>query len=300
MEEELLDPSSLSIRELKQLLADRGVDFSDCIEKADLIAKVVNTAGASPDTHHYEKIRGVRVKRKKVHGLSCVVVDNTDKPKWLAVVLHGYGANNADLAPIASMVIEQMRAPKEIRFVLPDAIHTIAANSYGWWSIDMMKLMMMAMSGQMQQLFEETPEGMEEAHATVLSFIEALKADLGIDWDHVILVGFSQGSMLATDIALHLPTPPAFLAALSGAPVREQEWKARMKDRAGLKVLQAHGTGDPILPYFVGQHLRDLLQGGGLDVEFHEFDGGHTVPAAIIQRLAQCISALGSESSNTR
>ena len=80
----------------------------------------------------------------------------------------------------------------------------------------MMKLMMMAMSGQMQQLFEEPPEGalraycqlpaaftylwhtyiactgMEEAHATVLSFIEALKADLGIDWDHVILIGFSQ------------------------------------------------------------------------------------------------------------
>ena len=61
--------------------------------------------------------------------------------------------------------------PLQIRFVLPNAIHTIAANSYGWWNIDMMKLMMMAMSGQMQQLFEETPEGALRAHCQLLLHI---------------------------------------------------------------------------------------------------------------------------------
>ena len=38
----------LSVKELKNILASRGVDYSDCLEKGDLITRVKNTAHLHP------------------------------------------------------------------------------------------------------------------------------------------------------------------------------------------------------------------------------------------------------------
>jgi phospholipase/carboxylesterase len=53
-----------------------------------------------------------------------------------------------------------------------------------------------------------------------------------------------------------------------------------------LPVLQSHGTFDPILPYAGAEALRKLLQECKLEVEFHRFDGPHTIPYKGLERLA--------------
>jgi hypothetical protein len=40
-----MDLSKLSVKELKQILADRQIDFSDCFEKGDLISKINQNGG---------------------------------------------------------------------------------------------------------------------------------------------------------------------------------------------------------------------------------------------------------------
>ena len=46
-----LDPktnySQMKVKDLKQLLKDRGVDTRDCLEKADFVSKVQHLAAAS-------------------------------------------------------------------------------------------------------------------------------------------------------------------------------------------------------------------------------------------------------------
>lgn len=41
------DYSRMKVKDLKQLLKDRGVDTRDCLEKADFVSKVQQLAAAS-------------------------------------------------------------------------------------------------------------------------------------------------------------------------------------------------------------------------------------------------------------
>jgi phospholipase/carboxylesterase len=45
-------------------------------------------------------------------------------------------------------------------------------------------------------------------------------------------------------------------------------------------VFIAHGRADPVIGVQFGQQARALLQGGGLEVEYHEGGGGHEIEAA--------------------
>jgi phospholipase/carboxylesterase len=102
-----------------------------------------------------------------------------------------------------------------------------------------------------------------------------------------VLGGFSQGSMVSTDVALRLEEAPAGLCILSGTLIGEPEWRRLAPSRAGLPVFQSHGTVDPLLPFASAEALRDLLAGAGLGVEFHAFDDGHTIPPEVLGALAE-------------
>jgi predicted esterase len=42
----------------------------------------------------------------------------------------------------------------------------------------------------------------------------------------------------------------------------------------------------------MGQMLRDLLQEGGADVDFHAFTGDHEIPLDVLHRLAHFLRRL--------
>ena len=92
--------------------------------------------------------------------------------------------------------------------------------------------------------------------------------------------------MVATDVALRLEEAPAGLLIFSGSLISEPEWRKRAPSRRGLKVLQSHGTQDPLLPFERAVALRDLLIDAGLEVDFLSFEGGHTIPAEALERAA--------------
>jgi len=48
-----------------------------------------------------------------------------------------------------------------------------------------------------------------------------------------------------------------------------------------MKVVQSHGTQDPLLAYAMGTKLRDILKEAGVDLEFVSFDGAHTVSGSL-------------------
>ncbi len=102
----------------------------------------------------------------------------------------------------------------------------------------------------------------------------------------MILGGFSQGAMLATDVALRLEEAPAGLIIWSGTLISEPEWRKRAPARRGLGVFQSHGRQDPLLPFLRAVALRDLLIEAGLEVDFLAFDGEHTIPLEALERTA--------------
>ena len=104
----------------------------------------------------------------------------------LVVLLHGYGADGKDLIGLAEMWARNLGSTA---FVAPDAPQPCDINPTGrqWFPISGM----------------ESPDRMDTIHtivqsiATLQQFIDEEISAAGIPDDRVILVGFSQGTMMA-------------------------------------------------------------------------------------------------------
>lgn len=231
--------------------------------------------------------------------LTVRVVDEDARvgPPDVAVVLcHGFGAPGTDLVSIAREVM--MVRPALLgraRFVFPEAPHELPGGGGGrmWWPIDMARIQRAMMSGDADAEWAksagETPVGLPEARKALKASLEALLAQTKLPMGKVVVGGFSQGAMLATDVALRLDEAPAGLAILSGALVSKDDWQRLAPKRAGLRVLQSHGKDDPILPFGGAVRLQELLVDAGLRVGFVPFDGGHGIDGDVIEALAALI-----------
>jgi phospholipase/carboxylesterase len=208
----------------------------------------------------------------------------------MVVLMHGYGAPGDDLVPLA----RQLQVGHDVRFAFPAAPLGLDAmpGARAWWPIDMIELQQAVMRRDFETLMGRVPEGLAQARAQVIALLDALERDHGAKREQVLLGGFSQGAMLATDVTLHVERPPAALAILSGSLICRDEWLPLMKARAGLPVVQSHGRTDPVLGYDLAERLRSELTAAGLPVEFIAFNGGHGIPNGVVDALTRLIARL--------
>lgn len=208
----------------------------------------------------------------------------------VVVLLHGFGAPGHDLVPLWRV----LDVPREVRFVFPEAVHELGG-AYGegrcWWPIDMVALDAAMRRGETRNLSQQEPDGLVPAreHATLV--VEEVLATLAPKDGALFLGGFSQGAMLACELALSLPALPLRgLVLMSGTLLAEPRWTQAAKSRKGLNVVQSHGREDPLLPFSQAEALRDLLTSAGLSVEFLPFRGGHEIPSAVLDAVGKMIS----------
>ena len=219
------------------------------------------------------------------------------RPPLLVVFCHGYGASGEDLVPFVPELLEREPRLAAVRFAFPAGPLSLGQAAWGdaraWWPIDWMKMSTLSRSPEGRtQLRDDVPEGMASARRKLQGCVEALLAGTGLSPERVVLGGFSQGAMLATDLALSWEQRPAALVALSSVLLAAGRWRALAPRRAGLPVVQSHGRQDPILPYSEGEALREFLTAAGLAVEFIPFDGPHTVHPDALDRVAQRLGSL--------
>ncbi len=198
------------------------------------------------------------------------------------VLLHGWGAPGDDLVPLGP----EIDAPHGTRYVFPEAPLSLQmgfGDSRGWWMLDIEKRQREIAAGRARDLSREVPKGLAEARAKVIALLDELERRAGAK--QLVLGGFSQGAMLACDVALNTSKPLAGLVLLSGTLLAADEWTPLMPKRKGLRVFQSHGSADPLLPFFMAEQLRDLLKQGGLSVEWVSFRGGHEIPGIVLDRL---------------
>lgn len=205
----------------------------------------------------------------------------------MVVLLHGFGAPGTDLLPLG----DEIEVPSGTRFAFPEAPHLLPVELGGgagrcWWMIDVMQLQMAMLLGQERDLSRETPEGLSAAREHVEAMLGELGERFGLDRERLVLGGFSQGAMLACDVALRSSEPLAGLVLMSGTYLAADVWTPLMERRAGLPVLQSHGRQDPLLPFSLAERLRDALAGAGLAVTWVPFDGGHGIAPVVLDQLA--------------
>jgi phospholipase/carboxylesterase len=214
------------------------------------------------------------------------------------ILCHGFGAPGDDLVGLQRELVSLQPSLAAVRFYFPAAPLSLGGFGWGdsraWWMIDLPTVARLQ-QGDLRALREfrkQEPEGMAAARNVFKKLVLDVAAQLDLPMKKVALGGFSQGAMLATDVALRLEEAPGGLAILSGTLLLEDQWRAKAKARAGLPVFQAHGRQDPLLGFFAAEWLRDLLVDSGLAVEFHPFDGGHGIPPEIVAKLAAFLERL--------
>jgi phospholipase/carboxylesterase len=201
----------------------------------------------------------------------------------VVVLLHGFGAPGDDLVPLWRV----LDVPDDVRFVFPEAPIALPFGGRAWWPIDMTRLERFLERGQAAMPAGEVPPGLAPARLQVAALVDEAAERLGAR--SVTIGGFSQGAMLACDVALHTTRPLSSLVLFSGTLIAEREWAPHVAGRAGLRVLQSHGSADPLLAIAGAAQLRDLLRGGGLAVEWIEFRGGHEIPQQALERLREYV-----------
>ncbi|MDB4957470.1 MAG: putative Carboxylesterase [Myxococcales bacterium] len=195
------------------------------------------------------------------------------------VVLHGREMAGADLAPFARSL------GVEAYYLFPDGPHAIEPRGRSWWPVDSEARLRRLASGPLE-LSAMDPPGRAEARASLARLIA------GLSQRRVVLVGFSQGGMLAMDYVLHADSQPAALAVLSSTRIALADWQPRASRLQGLPVLVTHGRHDPELSFAAGELLRDFAIAGGASVSWLPFDGGHEIPLVVWRALRKLLREL--------
>ena len=167
-----------------------------------------------------------------------------ENPERLVILVHGYGANGADLIGLADPLMPHLPGTA---FVSPDAPERSAMNPMGfqWFPIPWL-------DGSSE---EAAAEGMERAVADLDAFLDAAMAREGVAAKDVVLLGFSQGTMMALHVGPRRAQPVAGIVGFSGRLLAPE----RLADEAVTRppVLLVHGDADEVVP---PQHLPEAME----------------------------------------
>ncbi len=202
-----------------------------------------------------------------------------------AIWLHGYGSNAREWFPF----VETIRLPRGGRFIFPEGIEATVpphgpANGRAWWQLELDSYVAPGVNAP--DMSSSRPVGLGRASAGLLVFVREMQKRLRTPASGgIILGGFSQGAMVASETAFRSDVRLRALVLLSGTIVDEPSWTGSMAKRRGLPVFIAHGRKDGILPFAASQRLADRMRQSGLAVTFVPFDGGHEIPADVVVKL---------------
>jgi phospholipase/carboxylesterase len=190
------------------------------------------------------------------------------------VVLHGWGAAGDDLVPLAE-ALKRSGA----RFFVPAAPLPEMGGGRAWWHLDPNTRPPHAHSDQLPAGFRPTPDVIA-ARAAVQGLIATI-----IDRHaptSVALVGFSQGAMLAIDVALAGAPRVDRVAAMSSVLLMDSVPALTAPRASKPRFLLSHGRQDPVLSFAAGSRAKELLEQHGFAVTWRPFDGGHEIPPPVL------------------
>ena len=174
--------------------------------------------------------------------------------KWLLIALHGLG----DSMDGYRWVPRLMNIP-ELNYHLvnaPDAYY----GGFSWYD------------------FAADPApGVKRSYKLLEGLLDEQRAK-GFPTEQTFLFGFSQGCLMTIETGLRYPHKLAGLIGVSGYVFEPETLVTQMSPVAKeQELLITHGTSDALIPISQVRSQMDLLKGGGVRIEWHEYPKDHTV-----------------------
>jgi phospholipase/carboxylesterase len=197
---------------------------------------------------------------------------NPEKPYPLVILLHGRGGNGEQFLKVANKL---------------DTLHFVYAAPQAPYYID-----------DTQNGFQYFPRVAQGDSASywqaaqltadwIVSCAHAVGKYCKIDSNKFWVIGFSQGGAMAHLMGLLCPNDVAGYAACGGYLMKDFATSERLQKmkKKGVKVFIGHGTEDQVVTPDEAQTARETLTSKGIDLSFHTYAAGHTLPDSMRQDL---------------
>jgi phospholipase/carboxylesterase len=193
----------------------------------------------------------------------------------LLVLHHGRGSDEHDLLPLGDVLDPEHR----LHIVTPRAPLTLDGGpGYHWYVVP--------------RVGYPDPDTFWAAYKALAEFHDELWERTGIAPSRTVFGGFSMGSVMSYSLGLSADRPvPAGILAFSGFIPVVDGWEPDLEGRRGMPVFIAHGRRDPVMDVNFARQARELLEGAGLEVEYHESDAGHHIDPAHIPAAIEWLHA---------
>ena len=201
------------------------------------------------------------------------------EPEGLLVLHHGRGADEHDLLSLGDVLDPQRR----LHVATPRAPLTLPGwPGYHWYVVP--------------RVGYPDPDTFHAAYADARRLprraVGAHRRGAGADRVRRLLDGL--GDVLRARARAPTAPAPAGILAFSGFIPIVDGWEPDLAGRAGLRAFIAHGRRDPVMEVGFARRARELLEAGGLDVEYHESDAAHHIdPAHVPPAVAWLGTTLG-------
>ncbi|MEJ1996618.1 MAG: dienelactone hydrolase family protein [Maritimibacter sp.] len=200
----------------------------------------------------------------------------------VVVFFHGYGADGEDLLGLADPLGPHM---PDTTFFAPDAPERCAGNPFGYQWFPIPRL-----DGSSE---EEMEAGVAAATADMDAFLDQVLELEGITPDKLMIVGFSQGTMMSLRVVPRRADPVAGIVGFSGRIIEPETYAQHVVSRP--PVLLVHGNQDDMVPFEHFHEAGEILGEAGFDTYGHVMEGtGHGIaPDGLSVALTFMIHQLG-------
>ncbi|AXI08876.1 esterase [Oceanobacillus zhaokaii] len=179
-------------------------------------------------------------------------------------LIHGMGSNEQDL-------LQLVQGLEETYFIFSVRGPIVQPPGYAFFT--------------MEEFGKPHRDVFDQATTKLTAFIDYSCEEYPIDQKQLYLMGFSQGAILSMSLGLILDNKIKGIAALSGYIPDFIKQENDNKDLQGLSIFISHGEQDPVLPFDWAPPSEQFFKKNGADVEFKQYDTGHTVSQQNYQDL---------------
>ncbi len=174
----------------------------------------------------------------------------------LVVFLHGFGSNGNDLIGLAPYFAHSDNAAD---FVSPNAVQPspFGSGAFQWFPIPYID----------GSSVEEMTEGLIAAHKALDEFIDQELAARNLTDENLILVGFSQGTMMALHTALRREKAIAGVIGFSGRLLFPEALETELKSKPPIVLI--HGENDDVVPVTDSVDAQKALSAAGVKCDLH-------------------------------
>jgi phospholipase/carboxylesterase len=187
-----------------------------------------------------------------------------DGPHPTLIAMHGFGANALDLLGLAPYIADG-------RFMVicpqgPMEVPIGPTRGYAWFPIRMGSA--------------PDHDAIDDANKIATEFLNTALSKYPVDRKKLVMLGFSQGGMMAYRLAVRNPSKFAAMVALS--TYFPPELKNEINDPAALEALPTliqHGRADEMIEVTRARASVETLRSLKVPLTYREYDCGHEITA---------------------